>query len=49
MEMIGNQRPCVTERSTLSHNPGQSIHKIITVIIAKKKFLPFYPPTDDML
>jgi hypothetical protein len=49
MEMIGYQRPCVTERSTLSHNPGQSFHKIITVIIGKKKFPPFYPPADDML
>jgi len=49
MEMVGYQRPGVTARFAFAHNPGQSIYKIIAIVIVEEKFTPFYPPADDMV
>jgi len=47
--MVGYQRPGATERFILTHDPGQSIYKIIVIVIIKKKLTPFNPPADDMV
>jgi hypothetical protein len=49
MEVIGDQRPGVTTRLAFAYNPGQSIHKIITIIIGEKEFAAFDPTADDMV
>jgi len=49
MEMVGNQRPCVTKRFALTDYSGQAIDKIITINIIDKYFSAFNPPADDMV
>jgi hypothetical protein len=49
MEMVGYQGPGETARFTFADNSRQSVNKIITIVICKKKLPPFYPTADDMV
>ncbi len=49
MEMVAQQRPCVTLATSLFKSFFQATQEVVSIMTVKKNILAVYPPDNDMM